>query len=96
MKKEKEETVYMRLPDTSRYLIAMNGAYSVQTIPFGTNFKPRGYAIFCATNPKKLAISSLAHKLVIKKMYKQKSSAIKAMNKLAEAKSLLKLNLVIF
>lgn len=36
-KKAEQEVIYMRLPDTSRYMIAVNGAYSVQTIPAGSN-----------------------------------------------------------
>ena len=46
-KKAEQEVIYMRLPDTSRYMIAVNGAYSVQTIPAGSNaIKPRGFGVF--------------------------------------------------
>lgn len=96
-KKAEQEVIYMRLPDTSRYMVAVNGAYSVQTIPAGSNaIKPRGFGVFCSNNPKLLALQTRSHKLVIKKMYKQKASAIDAMNKLAKANSKFKIDLIIF
>lgn len=95
-KKSEQEVIYMRLPDTARYMIAVNGAYSVQTIPCGTNTKPRGFGVFITTNPRVPALKSRSHKLIIKKMYKQKGSAIEAMNKVAESNSLIKLELQIF
>jgi hypothetical protein len=96
-KKTEQEIIYMRLPDTSRYMIAVNGAYSVQTIPAGSNAsKPRGYGIFCSTDPRKLAMCTRTHKLVVKKMYKQKTAAIEAMNKLAIANSKFKVSLIVF
>ena len=96
-KKVEQEVIYMRLPDTSRYMVAVNGAYSVQTIPAGSNaIKPRGFGVFCSNNPKLLALQTHSHKLVIKKMYKQKASAIDAMNKLAETNSKFKIDLIIF
>lgn len=98
-KKAEQEVIYMRLPDTSRYMIAVNGAYSVQTIPAGSNaIKPRGFGVFCSSNPRfrLLALQTHSHKLVIKKMYKKKDSAIEAMNKLAEANSKFKIELIVF
>lgn len=96
-KKVEQEVIYMRLPDTSRYMVAVNGAYSVQTIPAGSNaIKPRGFGVFCSNNPKLLALQTRSHKLVIKKMYKQKASAIDAMNKLAKTNSKFKIELIVF
>lgn len=96
-KKAEQEVIYMRLPDTSRYMIAVNGAYSVQTIPAGSNaIKPRGFGVFCSNNPRLPALQTHTHKLVIKKMYKKKDSAIEAMNKLAEANSKFKIELMVF
>lgn len=95
-KKAEQEVIYMRLPDTNRYIVAINGAYSVQTIPAGSNAKPRGFGVFCATNPRLPALKTRTHKLIIKKMYKQKASAIEAMNKEAKVNSKIKLELQIF
>ena len=96
-KKAEQEVIYMRLPDTSRYMIAVNGAYSVQTIPAGSNaIKPRGFGVFCSNNPRLPALQTHSHKLVIKKMYKKKDCAIEAMNKLAEANSRFKIELIVF
>ena len=90
-KKAEQEVIYMRLPDTSRYMIA------VQTIPAGSNaIKPRGFGVFCSNNPRLPALQTHSHKLVIKKMYKKKDSAIEAMNKLAEANSKFKIELIVF
>ena len=96
-KKPTQEIIYWRLPDTQRYVVAVNGAYSVQTIPAGSNaLKPRGYGIFCSTDPRKPALCTRMHKLIVRKMYKQKVSAIKAMNKLAIANSRFKIELITF
>lgn len=83
-----QETTYYRLPDTSRYMVAVNGIYSVQTIPVGGNttfFKPRGFAVFktaVTSKPNILAMFTNKHKLAFKKVYKKKDAAIAMMQKI--------------